>query len=101
VVLHSITSIILPAVGIRTYMPNFVRVDSSDLDENVRRIKAANVQFPMGKFTKLFLFFYLFGGGLILQRFIFSLPRVMYIVPLAWEIIVTTPSVNDFKKIIP
>ncbi|XP_031574662.1 inositol-tetrakisphosphate 1-kinase-like [Actinia tenebrosa] len=33
--------------GIRTYMPNFVRIDSTDLDENIRRIRTANVQFPM------------------------------------------------------
>lgn len=30
-------------------MPNFVRIDSADQAENIKRIKAANVQFPMGK----------------------------------------------------
>ncbi|KAK3750020.1 hypothetical protein QZH41_008655 [Actinostola sp. cb2023] len=33
--------------GIRTYMPNFVRIDNLDHNENLKRIKAANVQFPM------------------------------------------------------
>ncbi|KXJ24802.1 Inositol-tetrakisphosphate 1-kinase [Exaiptasia diaphana] len=33
--------------GIKTYMPSFVRIDSTDHSENVKRIKAANVQFPM------------------------------------------------------